>query len=191
MLRLLAAGDRIGERLTRAAPAVLPLVARFAFAAVLFRYFWNSAMTKIGPGPLGVLHPTDGAFAQIYPRAFEAAGYDAGKLGAIPHLVVLAGTIAELVLPVLIVLGLMTRLAALGMAVFVVVQSLTDRFGLGVAGDDWGRWFDASSTALILDQRTLWMLIFAILGFLGAGPLSLDRAFHRLRRRPASGANSS
>src|SRR5690606_27423463 len=100
----------------------------------------------------GFLHPSDGAYIQVFPRAVEALGYDVGQLGVFHYLVVLAGTLAELALPLMIVAGLFTRLAALGMVGFVVVQSLTDIYGHGVAGDDLGRWFDAASGALVLDQ---------------------------------------
>ena len=75
----------------------------------------------------------------------------------------------------LILIGFMTRLAALGMIGFVIVQSLTDVLGHGVGGDDLGRWFDAASGALILDQRALWVTLLLTLVLMGAGPLSLDR----------------
>lgn len=179
MNTLLAAHDAIARRLDAAAQDLLPTLARAAFAAVLLFYFWSSAMTKLGPGPLGFLSPSDGAYIQIFPHAVEAAGYDVSQLSAFHYLVVVAGTLAEFVLPFLIVLGLFTRLAALGMVGFVVVQSLTDIVGHGVGGDDLGRWFDAASGALILDQRLLWVLLLAVLVVLGAGPLSLDRLLKR------------
>ena len=80
-----------------------------------------------------------------------------------------------LALPLLILIGLMTRRAALGMIGFVIVQSLTDIVGHGVGGDDLGRWFDVASGALIMDQRSLWVLPMVALVLMGAGPLSVDR----------------
>ena len=59
---------------------LLPTLARLIFAAVLLGYFWASALTKFD----GPFTPSVGAFAQIYPRAFEAAGYDAGQMGLPP-----------------------------------------------------------------------------------------------------------
>ena len=165
----------------RLAPAVLPTLARFGFAAVLFSYFWRSAMTKIGPGVLGMFSPSDGAYIQIFPKVVEAAGYDFSKLGTYHWAVVMAGTWAEIVLPILIVLGLFTRFAALGMIGFVVVQSLTDVWGHGVSGDDLGSWFDAASGALVMDQRALWVMLLAVPVMLGAGPLSLDRVLAKRR----------
>lgn len=179
MKALISAHDAIARRLDGAAPEVLPTLARASFAAVLLFYFWSSALTKLGPGPLGFLSPSDGAYIQVFPRAFEAAGYDVSQMSSFHYLVVLAGTLAELVLPLLITLGLFTRLAALGMIGFVVVQSLTDVVGHGVGGDDLGRWFDAASGALILDQRLLWVMLLAVLVAQGAGPLSLDRLLKR------------
>ncbi|MEO8243435.1 MAG: DoxX family membrane protein [bacterium] len=162
-------------RLSRVGDWVLPTLARLVFAAVLLGYFWASALTKFD----GPFSPTVGAYAQIYPRAIEAASYDAGQLGLIPHLVVLFGGWAEFVLPLLLTLGLLTRLAALGMVGFIVMQSLTDIYGHMVDAATIGAWFDRASDALILDQRAFWVLLLGILITKGAGPLSLD---HLLRR---------
>jgi putative oxidoreductase len=158
---------------------VLPTLARLVFAGVLLGYFWASALTKLD----GPFSPSTGAFAQIFPKAFEAVGYDAGQLGLWQWLVVLAGSWAELVLPLLIVLGLLTRVAALGMIGFVLVQSLTDIYGHGAAA---GAWFDRASDALILDQRALWLLLCAVLVCKGAGPVSADRLLGIERTRLAA-----
>lgn len=173
--------DRVSVGLARISPCILPLLARFTFAAVLLVYFWTSAQTKLGAGFFGFLHPSDGAYIQIFPRAVEAAGYDFGQLTALHWAVATAGTLAELTLPLMIVFGLFTRLAALGMIGFTVVQSLTDIYGHGVAGDDLGRWFDAASGALIADQRSFWVFLLLTLVFTGAGPYALDRSLCRLR----------
>jgi putative oxidoreductase len=156
----------------RVAPEVLSLLARVAFAAVLAGYFWASATTKLGDG---LFSPSVGAYAQIYPRVFEAMGYDPSGFGFFPRLVVIAGTWAEFLLPALIILGLATRLAALGMIGFILVQSLTDIFGHKAGPDTIGAWFDRVPDALILDQRAFWVLTLLVLVFHGAGRLSLDR----------------
>lgn len=179
---ILARYDRVAACLQSAAPAALPTLARLVFAAVLAGYFWTSARTKLGEGPWGFLHPSDGAYVQIFPRAMEAAGYDVGQFGLFHWAVVVAGTLAEILLPLLLIVGLFTRLAAAGMLVFVIVQSLTDIYGHGVAGDDLGRWFDAASGALIWDQRSLWALLLLVSIFCGAGPFSLDRLLARACR---------
>lgn len=147
---------------------LLPLLARLIFAAVLLVYFWSSALTKLGDG---VFSPSVGAYAQIFPRAMEAAGYDPSQMGALRTLIVLLGTWAEFALPVMIVLGALTRMAALGMIGFVVVQSLTDVLGHSVAP---GAWFDRFSDAIIADQRALWVLLLGVLVVKGAGALSVD-----------------
>jgi putative oxidoreductase len=172
LLNLTAACDRAGDW-------VLPTLARLVFAGVLFGYFWSSALTKLD----APFTPSLGAYAQIFPRAFEAVGYDASQLGLWHQLVVLMGAWAEFALPVLIVLGLLTRLAALGMIGFVLVQSLTDLWGHGAAA---GAWFDRAADAAILDQRAFWLLLLAALVLKGAGPLSADRLLRgRLSRQPA------
>ena len=75
----------------RLAPATLPTLARFTFAATLLGYFWASALTKTGDGLLGVFQPSLGAYAQIFPKAMEAASYDVGQLGMFHWAVVVAG----------------------------------------------------------------------------------------------------
>lgn len=173
--------DRIRDNLARLAPGAVGTLSRLTFAAVLAGYFWASAQTKLSAGFWGLFHPSDGAYAQIFPRASEAVGYDTSQLGALHWAVAVAGTWAEFLLPLLIVAGFLTRLASLGMVGFILVQSLTDIYGHGVGGDDLGRWFDRASDALILDQRMLWVTLLLGLVFCGAGPLSLDRLFARLR----------
>jgi len=157
----------------------LPTFARFSFAAVLVCYFWNSAQTKLGGGFFGIFNPGDNAYIQVFPGKMEEYGYDITLFGVFDTLIVIAGTVAEFVLPLLILIGLFTRLAALGMAVFVAVQSYVDVTGHMVDDKTIGGWFDGPSGALILDQRLLWMLLFAILLVKGAGPISLDRLLRR------------
>ncbi|MFN0113431.1 MAG: DoxX family membrane protein [Paracoccaceae bacterium] len=179
MFTLLRGLADLGDRSAALAPSLLPLAARLCFAAVLLVYFWSSGATKLGTGALGFLFPSDGAYVQVFPRLTEAAGYDVSKLGLMQWAVVTAGMWAEFALPLLIVAGAFTRLAALGMIGFVLVQSLTDIYGHGVSGDDLGRWLDAASGALILDQRALWVLLFLVLAALGGGALSVDRMLRR------------
>ncbi|WP_417241552.1 DoxX family protein [Celeribacter sp.] len=168
------------DRITFASTRLLPLLARFTFAAVLLRYFWGSALTKLD----GLFTPSLGAYAQIFPRQMEAAGYDASQLGVFHWLVVMGGTYAEFILPALIVVGLFTRLAALGMIGFTVVQSLTDIVGHKADAATIGAWFDRASDALIMDQRTLWVFVFVTLAAMGAGAFSMDSALKsRMTRR--------
>ena len=172
-MMLLTAYSRLTDSLSRQAESLLPSLARLIFAAVLAGYFWSSALTKFDGGPFSL---SSGAFVQIFPKAMEAAGYDSGQLSLFAHLVVFAGAWAEVILPALIVIGLLTRLAALGMIGFVAVQSLTDIFGHGAQS---GGWFDAASDAVIADQRALWGLLLVVLVMKGAGPLSVDRALRQ------------
>lgn len=165
------------DRLERA-DWLLPTLARFVFAAILLMYFWVSGMTKLGDGWSGILFPGTGAYVQMFPRMMEAVSYDADQLGVFYWLVAMAGTWAEFILPALIVLGLLTRLAALGMIGFIMVQSLTDIYGHGQLSE-LGAWFDRFPNAMILDQRALWVFVLLVLVIKGAGPLSFDRAISR------------
>ena len=165
----------------RLAPVLMPTLARLIFAAILARYFWASAMTKAGMDFGGLLSPSARAVAQILPRRAEALGYDVSRLSGSETLIVLAGTWAEFLLPALLLLGLFTGPAALGMVIFVVVQTLTDIHGHGVAdAASLGAWFDTRPDAPIMDQRALWLVPLLVLVTRGAGPLSLD---HLLKRR--------
>jgi putative oxidoreductase len=159
----------------KSAPTILPTLARAIFAAVLLFYFWNSALTKIGPGPFGFLHPSVAAYAQIFPKTMEGVGFDISKLGLFHWAVAVAGTMAEFILPALITIGLFTRLAALGMVGFVLMQSIVDIWGHGVSTATIGAWFDGPSDGTILDQRAFWLLGFAVMILMGAGPFSVDR----------------
>ncbi len=166
--------DRLTRQLDASGNIVLPTLSRLVFAGVLLMYFWNSGMTKLGEGLFGFLSPRSGAYAQIFPKAFEATGYDTSQLTVFHWAVVTGGTIAEFILPLFIIIGLMTRLSAVAMIGFIVVQSLTDIYG---HGGELGAWFERISSDLIADQRAFWVLGLLILVFKGAGPISLDRLF--------------
>lgn len=157
----------IAVRLERASPWLLPTIARIVFILVFLVYFWNSATTKIDGS---ILSPSAGAFGQIFPKAAEAVLWDVSQLNFFQRIIILAGTIAEFVLPILIAIGLLTRLAALGMIGFVIVQTTVDVTGHGAS---LGNWLD--NAPQLLDQRTLWVFLLVVLVIKGAGPLSLDR----------------
>lgn len=159
----------------------LGLIARFLFVAILFGYFWASGLTKLGDGAFGLFMPSLNAYAQIFPKAMEATGYDVSQLSAWHTIVVLVGTWSEFLLPILIAIGLATRLAALGMIGFVVVQSVTDLIGHGLLSEPEavGTWFDRVPDAVIMDQRALWVFLLLVLVLKGGGPLSLDRLILR------------
>lgn len=171
--------ERIGDWL-------LPLAARFVFAATLLVYYWHSGQTKLGDGLFGLLNPSVGAYAQIFPKQLEAVGYDASQLSFLHWLVVVTGTWAEFILPVLILVGLATRLASIGMIGFVVVQSLTDVYGHGQSDiKTLGAWFDRFPDSIIMDQRLFWIFILSFLVIKGAGALSVDAVLRQRRAEPA------
>lgn len=173
---LLAAHNAFFRLLDRATAGWLtPTLARLVFAGVLLMYFWASALTKLGDGPLGWLFPSAGAYAQMFPRAMEAVTYDVSQMAFWQWLVAVLGTWAEFILPLLIVIGLFTRLAAIGMIGFVIVMSLTDIIGHNADAATVGAWFDKASGSLIVDQRSLWIFVLIVLVVRGAGPISVDR----------------
>lgn len=161
---------------TTLAPWLIPTAARLIFAGTLLIYYWTSGLTKLSGGPFTL---ELGAYIQILPRQFEASGYDASALGPLATPIVLLGTWAEFLLPALVVLGLFTRLSALGMIGFVAVQTWVDIFGHGVGGADLGAWFDADASSLIADQRAYWVFLLGVIVLRGAGPISVDAVLGR------------
>ena len=99
------------------------------------------------------------------------------------QLIVYAGTYAEFILPVLIVIGLLARLAALGMAGFIAVQSYVDITAHAVGAETIGSFFDRIPDAAIVDQRFLWMFLLIYLAVYGAGKISIDHLLFGRRRR--------
>jgi putative oxidoreductase len=184
---LLRRSDALARAASAAAPWLLPTLARLLFAGVLLVHYWSSAATKLD----GLLTPSVGAYAQILPRATEAAGFDVSRLTAAHRAVVLFGTWAEVILPALLIAGLLTRLAALGMIGFVLVQSWVDVRGHGLGAADVGAWFDADPSAILLDQRALWLFLLAVLAVTGGGPVSADRMLARFRSSPEKPLNFS
>ncbi len=154
------------ERLDKA-DWLVPTLARLVFVLVFLFYFLNSASLKIDGS---IFSPSSGAFGQIFPKAAEAVLWDVTQMNIFQRLIIFAGTVAEFVLPVLIVLGLFTRLAAIGLIGFTVVQTLVDVTGHGVGLGTW-----LNNAPELIDERTLWVFLFAVLLIKGAGPLSVDR----------------
>ncbi len=159
------------------------LAARLTFLAVFFFYYTNSFFTKVGEGFLGFFQIQGGAYFQIVPKAVEAAGYDPANVSFMSHVMVFFGTYMEIILPVLIIIGLFTRAAALGMIGFMAVQTFVDITVHGADEKTIGAWFDNDPSSLLSDQRVLWVFVMLVLVIKGAGYLSLD---HLLGRKYAS-----
>ena len=166
----------LGHTLDRFAPALLPSAARLIFASTLLLFFWRSAGTKLGEGLTGLVLPSAGAYAQIFPKGFEASGYDTGAFGVLEWAIALTAAYGEFLIPLCLCLGLATRLAAFGMMVFIAVMSWVDIHGHGASP---GVLFDGDPSGLIADQRLFWFLLLLILVMRGGGPLSLDRVVWR------------
>lgn len=175
MDRLVSLHKAIFAPVERLGDELIPFLLRLTFAATLLRYYWNSAGTKVWDrkGEEGIFDfftLESGVYAQMFPKAFEAAGYNTSKMGFLYDFVAFAGTYTEWLLPLLIVVGLFTRLAALGMIGFVVVQTWVDVTGHGAK---LGTLFDTSYA--LIDERTLWVMLLVAIVVKGAGSLSIDR----------------
>lgn len=160
---------------------LLGLAARLMFSSVLLFYFLNSALTKVGSGFPAMFMVQDNTYAQMFPKLFEALDYDASKIEPVPYAIIAyAGTYAEFILPVLILVGLFTRAAALGMIGFIAVMTWTDIAGHGA---EIGLFFDRVQDAAIADQRLLWLFPLLYLLLRGPGVISLDAIFGRFFQR--------
>lgn len=158
------------------APWLLGLAARLVFLAVLLPYYLNSALTKFD----GLFRISDSAYYQIALPAVEAAGGDVSAVSFLPWgAMVFFGSYGELILPVLIVIGLFTRIAALGMIGFIAVQTLTDIYVHNVEATTIGVLFDRFPDSVIADQRLLWLYPLIYLAVKGAGLVSLDKLLCR------------
>lgn len=165
----------------------LSTAARFSFLAVIYFYYINSANTKVGEGFLGFFEVQFGAYIQILSEAGMVA-YDF-EIANVPFLqksIVYFGTYSEFILPTLIVIGLLTRLASLGMIGFIIVQSIVDITAHGADESTIGAWFDRDSASVILDQRTLWIFVLLVLVLKGPGFLSLDKALAKWWQKRAA-----
>ena len=170
--------ERIGDNW------LLGLIARFAFAAVLWFYFLNSAQTKVGEGIAGFFSISPGAYYQIALPAVEAAGGDVDAVAFFPWgLIVVMGTYAEFILPLLIVIGLFSRIAALGMIGFIAVQTLVDVTVHKIGAEAIGAWFDRVPDAVIADQRLLWLVPLMVISIKGPGALSVDSLLKKVQRQ--------
>lgn len=172
--KLARAHARVFGRLEHLADAwLLGLGARLAFVAVLAHYYLNSALTKLGPGLLGIFHPSAGAFAQIVPPIAEHYSYNTEAIPFFPwHVIVILGSVSEITLPVLIAIGALTRVSAIGMMVFISVQTFVDASFHGVAlGGLLG-----TQPGDVLAQRLLWLFPLLVLVMKGSGAFSVDAA---------------
>ena len=174
--RVFGALERLGDSW------LLGLIARFAFAAVLWSYFLNSAKTKVGDGLTGFFSISPGAYYQIALPAVEAAGGDVDAVSFLPWgLIVFMGTYAEFILPLLIVIGLFSRLAAVGMIGFIAVQTFVDITVHQIGAESIGAWFDRFPDSIIADQRLLWIVPLTVIILKGPGLLSVDAWLTRSR----------
>lgn len=135
--------------------AVVMLVIRLALA----RPFWNSGQTR------WVQFPTDLASSTTYlfENLFQLNFWWGTMPIPFPVFAAWATGIAEIVLPVLIVLGLLTRFAALGLFAMTCVIQLVfpDAF-----------W----NPAMFLDSHSAWFMFSGLVIVFGPGFLSIDRA---------------
>jgi putative oxidoreductase len=152
--RLLAAANRLMARIPH---ALIALVARFSVAAV----FWKSGQTKVQGFALDLV---EGRFELGFPRFADSTidlFRDEYRLPVLPpELAAMLATMAEHLFPVLILVGLATRLSA---AALLVMTLTIQVFVYPGAYPTHGVW---AAVLLYLMKQ-------------GAGPISLDHLIGR------------
>ncbi len=171
-----------GGPVPTAMQSAMLLAVRAGFGVVLMPWFAFDGITKIAGLPLSVGPPAGlwplslGAYASFTPEVL--------LLGAEPsaaqHLFALGMTLTQLVLPVLVVIGLFGR----GAAVLLITHLWCAAEVHGqFAGK--GALFDADPFDPAPDQVLLWSLVLLPIAVNGAGPISIDALVERLRRASA------
>ncbi|MGH1353341.1 MAG: DoxX family protein [Methyloligellaceae bacterium] len=158
------------------------LFARISFSSVLLYYFWNSACTKVEGGcfQLGMflipnsIEASSGSYSQIIPPIAEHYGYDASAIPFYWKTIVYMGTFAEFILPLMLLLGLFTRLSSLALVGFIAVMTFVDINFHGADAQTIGAFFDKVHDSAISDQRVLWLMPLIALIITGPGKVSLD-----------------
>lgn len=171
--------------------SALGFQARLVFAAVLCPYFLISAASKFGGSDLSMgpdvagTFLSLGAFYSLAPGQMDVAGGDPAMLPMANWVAVHGLVLAEALLPMLLVIGLATRFAAIGLVGLVITTSVIDIFDHSAPPEVVGGLFDASPYDQILDLRLLWIMLLSVPAVLGGGWLSLDGALGIFRRRRA------
>ena len=162
----------------------LGLSARLIFSSALFFYYFNSGISKLGEGIFGLFSPSAGAYAQIVPPIAEAVLYDTSQIAFFPWtLIVIFGTLAEIILPLSILFGLATRLSSVAFIGFIAVQTYVDIAFHGIEAETIGAMFDQVHNSEILDYRLMWMLPLIVLILKGPGKASLDFLLGKVLQR--------
>ena len=131
--------------------------------------FYASGITKVVSEPLinllgtEIKYPTSLAPTDTTLFLFEEE-YNVPLLA--PELAAQLGTMAEIILPVLLVLGLFGRLAALGLFVFNIVAVLS---------------YPPAQSGAGLYLHVLWGVILLALVAHGPGKISIDHIFRKIR----------
>ncbi len=162
------------------APALTVTLARAGFAAVLLPWFVIGGLTRIAGlslsvGPAAGIWPLSlGAYYTFLPGVMAGNGVPSTA----EHAFVLVMTLAELVLPVMVVAGMAGRLSATLLILHVWIRA-------AAAGELFrpGRLFDASPFDPGPDQVLLWSLVLLPVAIQGAGPFSFDGLVAYLRKR--------
>ena len=177
-------GMRNGSSNLAARIAVLCLMSRSAFAAILLPWFVIGGLTKVGGLSMSMGPTVDGlplalgAYYAYVPDQIGALDMGLPSFDIVTQVYVGLMMLAEVALPVLIVLGLLTRFSVVLLVLHQIIF-LT----LNASNADFGAFFDASPFDMFPDQLLLWVMVMAPLALFGAGPLSVDDALRRLKDR--------
>ena len=164
--------------------AVLCLMSRSAFAAILLPWFVIGGLTKVGGLSMSMGPTVDGlplalgAYYAYVPDKIGALNASQPSFDILTQVYVGLMVLLEVALPVLIVLGMLARFSVVLLALHQIIV-----FTLNASNADFGAPFDASPFDMFPDQLLLWVMLMAPLALFGAGPFSGDDALDRWKDR--------
>lgn len=164
--------------------AVLCLMSRSAFAAILLPWFVIGGLTKVGGLSMSMGPTVDGlplalgAYYAYVPDKIGALDMGLPSFDILTQVYVGLMVLAEIALPGLIVFGMLTRFSVVLLALHQMIA-----FTLNASTAGFGAPFDASPFDMFPDQLLLWVMLMAPLALFGAGPFSGDDALDRWKDR--------
>ncbi|GEM_PF-227124 len=137
-------------------------IVMLALRLALARPFWNSGQTRWVSFPTDLASSTNYLFANEFKLNFFWGSYPIPFPGFVGYMT----GMAEIILPILLVIGLFSRLWALGLFVMTFVIQLV------FPGAFW-------NPATFWDTHSVWFALSILIIVLGPGQISLDWAVRR------------
>lgn len=161
----------------------LPTILVFSVAMLVVRIllatpFWRSGLTRWDDFPAGYLTKLSFSTGYLFEHEFKLHFFWGEMAIPFPHLVGYLTAVAEIALPVLIVIGLLTRFGALALLAMSIVIQLVFPDGLINMVDP-------------MNSHALWMAYAVLIVIFGPGMFSLDHVLRRFGLKRGEVATSA